>query len=85
MDVKLREGAVDTFNREWTASFDAGLELEHCFHRLTEQMTRLAEAGLHMHIEFPEPLQAWWVTYRESQGDLIPHSPVEAPLPKVEA
>ncbi len=81
MEKNVRQGSVDSFNREWSEAFDAGVELERCFKRLTDTMARLTEAGLHMHLEFPEPMQAWWVAYRESQGDLIPHrNPLEAPV-----
>lgn len=80
VDAKLRQSLVDTFNREWADSFDAGVELERCLQRMCDTMASLTEAGLHMHMEFSEPLQSWWVAYREKQGDLIPRSPVEAPV-----
>lgn len=82
MDDNLRNAAVDGFQKEWDQSFDASIELERCFKRLTDQMARLADAGCHMHLQFSTPLhQQWWIAYRESVGDMIPANPVEAPIP----
>ncbi len=84
MEKNLRNAAVEHFQREWDETFDSAVELERCYKRLTDQMNRLAEAGCHMHLQFEGIHQTWWVAYRESQGDLIPRNPVEAPLPPVE-
>jgi hypothetical protein len=81
VDGKLREAAVAAFNKNWQEAFDAGVELERCFRRLCDTMDSLAGAGAHVHLEFPDPLQAWWVAYRETRGDFIPErNPVEAPV-----
>lgn len=86
MDDNLRNAAVSSFQKEWDGSFDASIELERSFKRLTTQIARLAEAGCHMHLQFTEPLhQEWWIAYlREKHGDMIPANPVEAPIPPAE-
>ncbi len=78
----LRRAAVTAFSKEWDASIAAGLVLAAAFGQLSAQAGRLAEAGCHLHMEFTDPLtQAAWLAFRESQGDLIPRHPEEAPIP----
>lgn len=84
MDANVRESTVDSFSRDWQEAHDAGVALERAYHRLTDQMNVLAGSGCHILIEFPSPLmQQWWVAYRETQGDLIPRHPEDAPIPVV--
>ena len=82
MNEKQRGDALADFDQAWATAIDTAARHERALDHLARAMTSMAAVGVHVMVTFPSPVaQEWWVTYSERNGNLIPRTPAEAPIP----